>query len=114
MNMDLVIDGLAVIGAGTCLWWAVRVLGAFLGWIERSEIARQAAEASSGSTGARAAGVSAAAISGGIPAEHVAAIAAAVTMAMEGHRVVLIEDKASGQAWTSEGRWQHQTSHRVH
>ena len=116
MNMELVIDTLAVIGGATCVYLAMRLIGAFLAWVERSEIARQAAEAEAErGGGAAAAPVRAAPVvaSGGIPREHVAAIAAAVAM-MGGARVVLIEDSASGQAWATEGRWQHQTSHRTH
>jgi len=116
MNMELVIDTLAVIGAGTCIWLAMRIVAAFLGWVERSEIARQAAEAEAERAAkAPAAATPAAArpVAAGIPPEHVAAIAGAVAM-MCNARVVRIEDNATGQAWATEGRWQHQTSHRPH
>jgi glutaconyl-CoA/methylmalonyl-CoA decarboxylase subunit delta len=117
MNMELAIDTLAVIGAATCLWLAMRLVAAFLGWVERSEIARQAAEAeaerAATAPGAPAAPREVRPAVGGIPPEHVAAIAAAVAM-MGSARVVLIEDNATGQAWATEGRWQHQTSHRPH
>ena len=116
MTMELVLNVVAVIVAGACLWWAVRGLGAFLAWVERSEIARQAAETAAAKpiVVPSATAGPAPVVRGGIPAEHVAAIAAAVAVVMEGHRVVLIEDDASGLLWASEGRWQHQTSHRVH
>jgi hypothetical protein len=118
MNMELVIDTLVVIGGGACVVVAMRLLGSFLGWVERSEIERQRLEAEA----ERGGGAKAAAkpawpapvvASGGIPPEHVAAISAAVAM-MGAARVVLIEDHASGQAWATEGRWQQQTSHRPH
>lgn len=115
MNMELVIDTLAVIGAAACVYVAMRIVAAFLGWVERSEIARQAAEAEA----ERAVRTPAtpvpvvAAPTGGIPPEHVAVIAAAVA-AMGTGRVVLIEDSAGGQGWATEGRRQHQTSHRTH
>lgn len=112
MNMDLVIDTLAVIGAAACVVVAMRLVGAFLAWVERSEIARQAAEAERVAR-APAPAAPVAAPRGGIPAAHVAAISAAVAM-MGGTRVVRIEDNATGQAWAFEGRWQHQTSHRPH
>ena len=114
MNMDLVIDTLAAIGAAACVVVAMRLVGAFLAWVERSEIARQAAEAEAERV-ARAPAPTAPVVvaRGGIPAGHVAAISAAVAM-MGGTRVVRIEDNATGQAWAFEGRWQHQTSHRPH
>ncbi|TBW33567.1 hypothetical protein EYW49_19995 [Siculibacillus lacustris] len=118
MNLELVTDGLAVIGAGTCLYWAIRAIGSALGWIERSEIARQAAESAAApvppARPAAAARKPVAAPTFGIPAAHVAAIAAAVAVIAEGHKVVFIEDSNIGHAWASEGRWMHQTSHRTH
>lgn len=118
MTMAQVIDGLAVIGAATCLYWAVRLLTLFLGWVERSEIERQAREGAGLPRGvkplAMAATVGIGATTGdAIPPEHVAAIAAVVAM-LGAHRVVMIEDSAGGHAWTSAGRWMHQTSHRTH
>ena len=116
MNMELVIDTLVVIGGGACVVVAMKLLGSFLGWVERSEIERQRLEAlAERGGGAKAAAKPArpAVASDGIPPEHVAAISAAVAM-MGAARVVLIEDHASGQAWATEGRWQQQTSHRPH
>ncbi len=113
--MSTVIDGLAVVVAIVAFWYAVRYLGRFLAWVEKSEIARQQAEAA-----AQRKKVAPAAAPvrqtepepAGIPVEHVVAIAAAV--AAYGARVVHIVDPATGNAWASEGRWQHQTSHRTH
>ncbi|NLH83692.1 MAG: hypothetical protein GX458_23020 [Phyllobacteriaceae bacterium] len=117
MTMDQVIDGLAVIGAVSCLYWLARALLAFLAWVERSEIERQARESDAEATGALSTAVAVGAAStvamGGIPPEHVAAIAAAVAM-IGGHRLIRIQDETGGRAWTSEGRWLHQTSHRTH
>ncbi|RAI16877.1 hypothetical protein, partial [Rhodoblastus acidophilus] len=48
----------------------------------------------------------------GVPAHHVAAIAAAVAAC--GYRVVHIADAGAGHAWAAEGRWLHQTSHHTH
>lgn len=117
MTFGGVIDGLAVVGAVTCLYWVVRGGIAFLGWVERSEIERQARESSSepakGAVSPAVALGAAASTAGAIPPDHVAAIAAAVTM-IGGHRLLRIQDETGGRAWTSEGRWLHQTSHRTH
>ena len=103
------------------LWQALKYLGRFLSWVERSEIARQKAEAAEEAARKKAAAaksVSAAPAAGrreaasqtmGVPADHVVAIAAAV--AAYGVRVVHIEDAATGSVWAAEGRWLHQTSH---
>ena len=104
------------------LWQAVKYLGRFLSWVERSEIARQKAEAAEdaarkkGAAASKAAAarasakVVAAPASEGVPADHVVVIAAAV--AAYGFRVVHIDDVSTGNAWAAEGRWLHQTSHR--
>lgn len=116
MTMEWAIDGLAVIGAATCVYWAARLLIGFLSWIERSEIERQAREttASAGAmVTATAVGAATAVAADVIPPEHVAAIAAAIAM-IGGHRIVHIQDETGARAWTSEGRWLHQTSHRTH
>jgi hypothetical protein len=105
------------------LWFALVWLGRFLGWVERSEIARQKAEAESGKAAeinsglgaaapARVAPASIAPEHDGIPPYHVAVIAAAV--AAYGYRVVHIADAGTGRAWAAEGRRLHQTSHRTH
>ena len=85
---------------------ALRFLARFLSWVERSEIARQQAEA------AKARPAPTVKPPEGAPPEHIAAIAAAVAAC--GYRVVHIADAASGHAWAAEGRWIHQTSHRPH
>ena len=107
-------DLFAIVGVVATLWLALTWLGRGLGWIERAEIARQKAEeqAARASAPARAAAIVPA--SGAIPAEHVAAIAAAVAALGGGMRLVTIDDPAQGHAWALEGRWMHQTSHRAH
>jgi len=114
MTFETLIYGLGAIAALVVLWLAVRYVARFLTWIERSEIARQQAEAAEERKRKSAAAPSrpAAEAPEGVPADHVAAIAAAV--ATYGYRVVHIADTASGHAWASEGRWLHQTSHRPH
>jgi len=104
IDLILVVVGLAV------AWVAVRNLARFLTWVEKSEIARQKAESEAERGKAAPPKPAAAPAPQGIPADHVVAIAAAV--AAFGYRVVHIDDSASSNAWASEGRWQHQTSHR--
>ena len=48
-----------------------------------------------------------------IPAEHVAAITAAVAAVTGTRHIIHIEDQARAALWTSEGRMMHQTSHAV-
>jgi len=114
MTLETLKFALGLIAAVAGLWFAVVYLGRFLGWVERSEIARQKAEAER--KRAVPAAVAAPALvareAGGVPAHHVAVIAAAV--AAYGYRVVHIADAGTGSAWAAEGRWQHQTSHRRH
>jgi len=112
--MSTVIDLILVVVALAVAWVAVRNLARFLTWVEKSEIARQKAETEAERRKAAPPKPAAAPAPApeGIPADHVAAIAAAV--AAFGYRVVHIDDAAGGNAWASEGRWQHQTSHRPH
>jgi putative copper export protein len=96
--------------AGVCL-------SRFLSWVEQSEIARQKAEAEGRKAAPRAAAPAVIAREleaepDGVPAHHVAAIAAAV--AAYGYRVIHIADAGTGHAWAAEGRWRHQTSHLTH
>lgn len=57
------------------------------------------------------AGTAPAAIEEGVPADDVAAIAAAVASVFSAHRIVHIRPLQDTHAWATEGRWQHQTSH---
>ena len=50
----------------------------------------------------------------GIPPEHIAAIAAAISAMGGNMRAVRLTDTTTGQIWASEGRWLHQTSHQTH
>jgi hypothetical protein len=49
----------------------------------------------------------------GPPAEHVAAIAAAIYAYLGAHRIVHIEERSRNRAWTAEGRTAHHVSHNV-
>ncbi len=112
MSFGPVVDWIIAIVVIVALWFLVKRLLRFLSWVEQSEIARQKAEDDAERKAAAARAVSAAprAEPEGVPAEHIAAIAAAV--AAFGFRVIHIDDQA-GHAWASEGRWMHQTSHQV-
>ncbi len=113
-TLKFVIGAIVVVAV---LWLVLTRLGRFLSWVERSEIARQKAEAAEDAGRKQAAAAKAVALApaasrvdaAGVPADHVVAIAAAV--AAYGVRVVHIEDVATGNAWAAEGRWLHQTSH---
>lgn len=117
MTRELVVDGFAVIGVLASLYWGTRALLAFLGWVQTSEIERQAREAAAARKPAAStpvvarAPVASPAANDDIPADHLVAIAAAVA-AMGDFHVVLIGD-APAHTWANEGRWLHQTSHRL-
>ena len=116
MIFEMIKIGFGAIAAVVVLGFAVVYVGRFLSWVERSEIARQkaeaAAEAERKKTGAPVAERAVAAPElDGVPPHHVVAIAAAVATC--GYRVIHIADQSTGHAWTSEGRWLHQTSHAV-
>lgn len=52
------------------------------------------------------------AVDAGIPPEHVAAIAAAVSAVLDAYRIVQIEDQGHHDTrWVAEGRYAHHTSH---
>ena len=113
--MSTVTELILIVVALAAGWTAIRYLGRFLAWVEKSEIARQKAEAEAERRKAAPAAQpkpAAAPAPDGIPADHLVVIAAAVAAC--GFRVVHIEDAAAGNAWATEGRWQHQMSHRPH
>lgn len=111
--MDDLKFALVAVAAAVALWFAVTRLIRFLSWVEKSEIARQAAEsAARKKTPSGAAPAPVAAENTGIPAHHVAAIAAAVAAC--GYRVAHIADPRTGSAWAAEGRRLLQTSHQTH
>ena len=116
--METIVYGLGAVAVVIAVVVALRYLGRFLSWVERSEIARQKAEAERAKDASEKPPRRARRRC--VPRrtrrrsrhDHIAAIAAAV--AAYGYRVVHIADAASGHAWASEGRWLHQTSHRPH
>ncbi|MCW2283710.1 Na+-transporting methylmalonyl-CoA/oxaloacetate decarboxylase gamma subunit [Rhodoblastus acidophilus] len=115
-TLKLALGGIAAV---LVLWFVVKQAARFLGWVETSEIARQAAEAKEAAERKRAARAAAAPTVAspsiapqGIPPHHVAAIAAAVAAC--GYRVAHIADPHTGGAWAAEGRWLQQTSHNPH
>jgi len=115
MDLETVKLSLGAVAAFLALWFVGARLIRFLRWVETSEIARQQAEAAERGKAARAAAPAPAAAlaeAQGVPAPHVAAIAAAVAAC--GYRVVHIADAGAGHAWAAEGRWLHQTSHHTH
>jgi hypothetical protein len=114
MTLETLKFALGSAAALAALWFAVVGLGRFLGWVERSEISRQKAEAEQKALARKTAAPPAPLEpeSIGPPAHHVAAIAAAVAAC--GYRVVHIADAGTGSAWAAEGRLLHQTSHRPH
>ena len=119
MSFETLKFGLGAIVFVVVLWQALKYLGRFLSWVERTEIARQKAEedaarrkAAVAPAGAGSARVVEASEPENIPADHVVAIAAAV--AAYGYKIVHIADATTGHAWAAEGRLLHQTSHRTH
>ncbi|MCW2275700.1 hypothetical protein GJ654_12805 [Rhodoblastus acidophilus] len=110
-SLKLALGGIV---AAFALWFALKQVLRFLGWVEKSEIARQAAEAAEAAERKKAARSAAAPVvePQGIPPHHVAAIAAAVAAC--GYRVAHIADPRTGGAWAAEGRWLQQTSHNPH
>ena len=91
----MIIDGLAVIGAGTCLFGLYRALS----------VVRQRARSRQRDVVLPAAPPAAL-------ADDIAVIAAAVHVMLDSYRIVRIESAAAGVTWSAEGRWMHQTSHR--
>ncbi len=112
MTFETLTYGLGAVVAVVVVGFAMVYLGRFFSWIERSEIARQEAEAVAERKKKSASGRAAAEPEPeGVSAHHIAAIAAAVAAC--GYRVVHIAAHPTGHAWASEGRWMHQTSHRA-
>jgi len=113
MTFETIKYGLSALVVAAFLWFAIVYLARFLSWVERSEIARQKAEALREAERKKAAAPAAPEpVPEGVPLDHIVVIAAAVAAC--GYRVVHIADTQSGHAWAAEGRWLHQTSHRTH
>lgn len=116
MNFDTLKTIVVVLVAGAAVWWGAILLGRFLSWIERSEIARQKAEAEAKKS-LKATPAPSSVFRpdpGAIPAAHVAAIAAAIGAIGGAHKIVHISVAGAASVWAAEGRWMHQTSHRPH
>ena len=129
MTFGAVIDVLAVIGAGTCAYWATLSLRRLLPFsrirafgrtpVFRRATRENAAGGSRPDEGLRRDSFQKHPVRGAepgpadVPPDHIAAIAAAVAALDAGLKVVHIADAATGRDWVSEGRWAHQTSHQT-
>jgi hypothetical protein len=110
MSDMMMIDVLAVIGAGTCLYWLFRILSALA---QRLQTPGQTVETPT-ATPSPSRQTSELPTPDDIAKDHIVVIAAAVTMMLSAHRIVHIKDIRSGATWSAEGRWMHQTSHHPH
>lgn len=151
---DLIINGLAVIGAVSCLIWAIKAIKALIAKaaISPDAVAVSSAQPSSEHIAAVTAAVYAivgphrivsiemaqpanddiAAITAAVYAvvgphriveieaeepandDIVAVTAAIYAVVRSPHRIVHIEKTNEASPWAAEGRWMHQTSHRLH
>ncbi len=110
---DTMINGLAMIGAATCLYGLFRLLSAAARRLRTPEKTAGTPEAAPSSV-PDSAGLRTPAPED-MAKDDIVAIAAAVTMMMSsGYRIVHIDDMRNGITWTAEGRWMHQTSHNPH
>ncbi|HXP95386.1 MAG TPA: OadG family protein [Telmatospirillum sp.] len=108
MSGATIINILAVIGAGTCLYWLVRIVSAFLRRIQPPAETDAPVPAATLPPEAMAA-------SDDIAKDDIAVITAVVhSMMQSGHRIVHISDGRNSASWSAEGRWMHQTSHNPH
>ncbi len=110
LDQETLVNGLAVIGAGTLLYGVVRLLAAIAAWAQ--SMPDPGAETQTAAP-ARADRRPVAASTPALDADIVV-IAAAVAATLGTGRIVHIEDPNTGHAWSAEGRWLHQTSHRTH
>lgn len=88
-------DWLAGIGIVSCLYWTFRLLAALIRYAQNAP-----------------AGAATPAAPPGL-AEDLPVIAAAVAATLDSHRIVHIAALPHGQVWSAQGRWLHQTSHRL-
>lgn len=109
MTEEMLINSLALVGAGTIAYAVIRVLGAIAAWAQRIPELDAAAPPV-----AAVAAVAPAPEADDVARDDIAVIAAAVYAVLDGHRIVHIEDSATGFAWSADGRRIHQTSHRPH
>jgi hypothetical protein len=100
---EVLINGLAVIGAISCVIWVVKGIKS-LSNKDGAESETAAAPVAAGpeATAAPAAN------------DDIPVIAAAIFAMLQSHRIVHIEDAHRGVIWTAEGRWMQQTSHNPH
>jgi hypothetical protein len=107
MTMDeTVINGLAIIGAITCVIWLFKGLKALLNKFSSQP------EAPAGVGAAGRAG--AADKAGAAPGDDMVVIAAAVYAMLGRQHVVHFDNGGGDSTWAAEGRWMHQTSHAPH
>jgi hypothetical protein len=122
---EAIINGLAVIGAVSCVIWLVKGIKSLIAKAQETspEIAAAPVLPSSGDLAAITAVIYAIVgphriveIEAMEPAnDDIAAISAAIHVMMgTPHRIVHIENTNRAQAWVADGRWMHQTSHRPH
>lgn len=117
MDQENLINGLAAIGALAVLYVIFRLLATIAEWVQRDAIEHDRADAQKGKSAKKAAPQPASQpLAEEDVAENDIAVIAAAVQAMMGnnHHVVHIQDTHSGQSWSAEGRWMHQTSHHPH
>ena len=116
MDQESLINGLAAIGALAVLYVIFRLLALIAEWVQRDAIEHDRADALKGKPVQQAAPQTAPLAQEEDVAENDIAVIAAAVQAMMGnnHHVVHIQDTHSGQSWSAEGRWMHQTSHHPH
>lgn len=103
---DTIVNGLAFIGAASCVYWAYRGGAVLL------RLAQESPDGTSPGIGSMAA----VSLAPGAPAHvhldnDIPVLAAAVSAMLGEHRILHIEEMQSGAVWTAEGRWLQQTSH---
>jgi hypothetical protein len=107
MSGAQLVDILAVIGAGTCLYWLIRVVSVVLRRIQPPAETDAPLPSTPPPAGAQA--------NDDIAKDDIAVITAVVhSMVSGGHRIVHISDARNSASWSAEGRWMHQTSHNPH
>jgi len=116
MDQESLINGLAAIGALAVLYVIFRLLATIAEWVQRDAIEHDRADAQKGKPAKKATPQPATQLQEEDVAENDIAVIAAAVQAVIGnnHHVVHIQDTHSGQSWSAEGRWMHQTSHHPH
>lgn len=115
MDQESLINGLAAIGALAVLYVVFRILAGIAQWVQRDAIESERAAASPPAAKASQKPRKHGSADPEDVAQHdIAVIAAAVQAMMGSHHIVHIQDPHTGQTWSAEGRWMHQTSHHPH